>query len=318
MNATIMFETTCLPLPITSLAKDTAQRFSQGQSTPEKSRQVQLNTLAVCVVRDYLELMAIDVDLSQSDSWNRGMQTVLDTADIMLPGLGRVECRPLVQPLESLNSSSTCTVPIEVQADRIGYVVVQIDEDLQQANILGFSQGASGDRIVLKDLQPIVEILDLLPENVPGPIATAINSLGEWIHDFFEEGWETLDNLLKPYPAYAFRGRRDTIQRGKVIHLSSRDFEHPTATVTLGLVLSIKAKTTDQEVLIQLVPLSQQLLPSGVTLNIIDSSTSTIIDTVQARAEDAMVQRKIEGEPGEAFGVQVVLSSETITEEFVI
>jgi hypothetical protein len=315
MNATIMFETTCLPLPITSRAKDTAQCFAQGQLTPEKSRQVQLNTLAVCAVRDYLELMAIDVDLSQSDSWNRGMQTVLDTADIMLPGLGRVECRPLVQPLESLNSGSTCTVPIEVQADRIGYVVVQIDEDLQQANILGFSQGFSGDRIVLRDLQPITEILDLLPENAPSPIATAINSLGEWLHDFFEEGWETLDNLFKPYPAYAFRGRRDTIQRGKVIHLSSGDTERP---VTLGLVLSIKAKTTDQEVLIQLVPLSQQLLPSGVTLNIIDSSTSTIIDTVQARAEDAMVQRKIEGEPGEAFGVQVVLSPETITEEFII
>jgi hypothetical protein len=315
MSITLEFANICLPMPITQSARNMALKFSLAQTSPEKRQQVERNTLAVCIVKNYLELMGIEADLAQSDSWNLGMQTVLDTADLMVVGSGRVECRPWVGSLDSLTPSSTCPVPIEFQDDRLAYVVVQIDEDLQQANILGFSQGVSGDCIVLKDLQPIAEILDLLPENVSSPIATAINSLGEWLHDFFEEGWETLDNLFKPYPAYAFRGRRDTIQRGKVIHLSSGDTEHP---VTLGLVLSIKAKTTDQEVLIQLVPLSQQLLPSGVTLNIIDSSTSTIIDTVQARAEDAMVQRKIEGEPGEAFGVQVVLSPETITEAFII
>jgi hypothetical protein len=312
MNATIMFETTCLPLPITSRSKDTAQRFSQGQSTPEKSRQVQLNTLAVCVVRDYLELMAIDVDLSQSDSWNRGMQTVLDTADIMLPGLGRVECRPLVQPLESLNSSSTCTVPIEVQADRIGYVVVQISEDEQVANILGFSPTVAGETLTLKQLQPIEALIDLIPEPIPNLIASALRPLSQWFSDLVTTGWETLDTLLPNQPVLAFR---DRYQRGKVIHL----YPHNEAeALSLGLVMGLQKKSSGLDVLVQLLPMGGRSLPSQVKLMLIDPVNNQVIQTAIAQEADVLLQAQLEGEPGESFAVEVQWEGDSVTESFTI
>jgi hypothetical protein len=307
-----MFETTCLPLPITSQSRDIAQRFAQGQQTPEKHRQVQLNTLAVCVVRDYLELMAIDVDLSQSDSWNRGMQTVLDTADIMLPGLGRVECRPLVQPLEALNSSSTCTVPIDVQADRIGYVVVQISEDEQVANILGFSPRVTGEMLMLKQLQPIEALIDLIPEPSPNPIESTLSHLSQWFSDLVTTGWETLDTLLPNQPVLAFR---DRYQRGKVIHL----YPHNQAeALSLGLVMGLQKKSSGLDVLVQLLPIGGRSLPSQVKLMLIDPVSNQVIQTATAQEADVLLQAQLEGEPGESFSVEVQWEGDSVIEAFTI
>ncbi|PSO78338.1 MAG: hypothetical protein BRC44_11220, partial [Cyanobacteria bacterium QS_4_48_99] len=52
--STSEIEELSLPLPITQAERRVAQQFSQQQSTPQKAEQVQLNTLAVCVVHSYL------------------------------------------------------------------------------------------------------------------------------------------------------------------------------------------------------------------------------------------------------------------------
>ena len=69
-NSTSQTKDFSLSLPITQAARRIAQEFAAEQPTPQKSEQVRLNTLAVCVVNDYLQMMAIPTDLTANDSWN--------------------------------------------------------------------------------------------------------------------------------------------------------------------------------------------------------------------------------------------------------
>jgi hypothetical protein len=122
-----------LPLPITRMARRTAEEFANRQPTPQKAEQVRLNTLAVCVVNDYLQMMGIPTDLSVGDSWNPVVLLGADVADLEVTGVGRLECRPVRM------HQQTCHIPPEVLSDRIGYVVVQIDESSLEATVLGFN-----------------------------------------------------------------------------------------------------------------------------------------------------------------------------------
>lgn len=145
-----------LPLPITQTALAIAEHFASRQPTPDKATQVWLNTLAVHAVHDYLEMMGIATDLKASDSWNPIAQLCADTADLMMPDYGRLECRP-VSAL-----AATCPIPPEVWDDRIGYVVVQIEEATQQASLLGFVEHAAVEELPLNQLQPIDALFDHL------------------------------------------------------------------------------------------------------------------------------------------------------------
>src|SRR5919202_532289 len=136
-----------LPLPITQVARRTAQEFASQQPTPQKAEQVRLNTLAVYAVNDYLQMMGIPCDLSVGDSWNPITRLCADVADLEITGVGRLECRPLKL------HEQTCYIPPEVWSDRIGYVIVQIDESSFEATVLGFTQTASTEELSINQLR---------------------------------------------------------------------------------------------------------------------------------------------------------------------
>jgi hypothetical protein len=94
-RTTYELEDFALTLPITQAARTTAQQFASNQPTPEKAEQVRLNTLCVWVVNDYLEIMGIPTSLTSSDSWNPVIRLCANIADLELPGVGRLECRPV-------------------------------------------------------------------------------------------------------------------------------------------------------------------------------------------------------------------------------
>jgi Protein of unknown function (DUF1822) len=132
-------ETSLFPLPITRTTRAKALAFAEMLSDhPIQAQQVRLNALAVGTVQDYLELMGIPFDLASSYSQNSVLRLMADTADIVIPGVGRIECRPLLQDVGSLNGQSACLVPPEVQGDRLGYIVVQLSPDYASANIVGY------------------------------------------------------------------------------------------------------------------------------------------------------------------------------------
>lgn len=320
-----------LPLPIPQAARTTAQEFASQQPTTEKADQVQLNTLAVWVVNDYLQLMDIPTDLRASDSWNPGVRLFADVADLELPGKGRLECRPVH------SQAHICPIPPEVWHDRIGYVVVQFDESLQEATLLGFTPTASVEAFPLQQLRSPEDLLEHLDRLGRSPaIQTTLNqlqaNLSQWLQGVIDTGWQTVDSLLNPAelsPAFAFRGvelrghhaatsETEIIQRAKLLDLGTPSGHPVMLLVEVSPSIDSSSPTDPQlDVLLQVHPSNQLYLPAGLRLTVLDESGTKFLDA-ESRSVDNYIQLQFSGSPGESFSVQVALGDNQVTEAFVI
>lgn len=83
-------------IPIERLDCDRALRFQQQHCNPTKAEQVYLNTLAVSAVDFYLRKLKIETNLVASCSHYRVYQTLMDIADLEIPAVGKLECRPVL------------------------------------------------------------------------------------------------------------------------------------------------------------------------------------------------------------------------------
>lgn len=203
---------TSLPMPITNRAIQTARQFAASVLNQQESQQIYLNTLAVWAVHDYLQLMEIDTDLAQSDSWHPVLRICVDVADLMVTGLGKLECRPVSLSnlenqevwLNQLNESksltiNSCCIPPEVWDDRIGYVVVEINQQRQEARLLGFAKTAGDEELILSELEPMDALLLYLEEltkNSKKAANSSLTNLGQWLLSVFECGWQDIELLF--------------------------------------------------------------------------------------------------------------------------
>jgi hypothetical protein len=320
-NNTYELDNSALPLPISQIARTTAQQFANQQPTPEKAQQVRLNTLAVSVVNDYLQMMEIPTDLRASDSWNPIMQLSTNVADLQIPSIGRLECRPV-----DLHEQ-VCTVPPETWEERVGYVVVQIDESLQEAKLLGFRRNVATETLPLSRLQPLEALIDRLAQLRTSPVKTLVN-LSQWFADQCEAGWQTVESLwdlLESQPGYAFRSPVITeaaslnqseaiTRRAKLIDLGITIINQP-----VMLIVEIDPEVNQQtNIRLQLHSTGNQLyLPTGVQLTVLDESGAVFLEA-EARSADNYIQLQFRGEIQERFSVQVSLDDMSITENFVI
>ena len=140
-------------IPIAESERQIALAFAQQQPTSEKAQQVYLNTLAVLVVNHCLDIWEIPTDLEVSHSWNPFGQLCADLADLKIRDLGHLECRPVRM------NHQTCCVPQEVLEDRIGYVVVQLDQRCEAGTVVGFVKSVTNTVLPLSQLQPLEELL---------------------------------------------------------------------------------------------------------------------------------------------------------------
>lgn len=330
------YEAHSLTLPIPTATRTIAEQFASEQPTPERAEQVRRNTIAVLVVQDYLQLMDIPTSLMTSDSWNPVTRLMGDVADLMLPGQGRLECRPV--PI----GARTCLVPPETwnldekgEIDhkmRLGYVSVQFDPStLKEATIVGFLPSVVTEEVELASFQPIETLLETLAGEVPKIGQTLVN-LGHWLQDQIDEGWQTIDSLFNNpalSPAFAFRGvavrspeaiqaddRDDfgaTQRRAKLIDLGIQ-----AGTQVLALIVELRPEAEQQTgIRIQLRPTQQPYLPEDIRLVILDQ-TGTIFGEVQARANDNYIQWQFSGLSSERFTVQIQLEDAQVMQEFVI
>ncbi|MBD2464602.1 DUF1822 family protein [Oscillatoria sp. FACHB-1407] len=320
-----------LPLPITQHAQRIAQQFANQQPTPQKAEQVRLNTLAVIVIHDYLEMLGIATDLTQSDSWNPVTRLCADVADLQIAGLGRLECRPLA------SADPVCPVPPEVWEDRVGYAVVQIDPQAEQAALLGFVPTVEDEELPLSQLRSPEELLDHLDRLLhpatqmaiaPSVAATAEQAfvtLSQWFQHQFAEGWQTVESLLNPQylnPAYGFRGATSTepntqesrVRRAKLIDLGIQFNRQP-----IALVVELQPTATEStQVCLQVHPTQDQsYLPPDLRLTVLDESGATFLEA-ESRAADNYIQLQFSGTAGERFGVQITLGNSRVYEEFMI
>ncbi len=228
-----------IPLFIPSEAKILAKEFAAQQPTRQKAKQVYLNTLAVCMVNNYLRIMNIPTNLSAGDSWNPAVRLYTDVADLEVVGRGRLECRPI--PSNWDVDSTVCFVPPETQSDRIGYVVVELDLEQELATLLGFVETVE-NWISLKQLRSPDELLEHLivspqTETVPTSVENSVENpvflrqlrspdelvedlivspqtetvptsvnLRQWLQNTITTGWETVETLLFPPELIAVRG----------------------------------------------------------------------------------------------------------------
>ncbi|MDZ7959845.1 MAG: DUF1822 family protein [Aulosira sp. DedQUE10] len=320
-NTTYQPHNFAVPLPIAQVARTTAQKFASQQPTPEKATQVRLNTLAVWVVNEYLQMMEIATDLTASDSWNPVMRLFADVADLAMPAFGRLECRP-VGVLEN-----TCSVPPETWEERIGYVVVQIDESLQEARLLGFVPSVAAQELPLSQLQSPEAFIEHLGQLRQSPTSTLVN-LSRWFAGLFESGWQSVEalwNVQEPQLAYAFRSpetfeqemhkQQETItRRAKLM-----DFGIQIANKPLMLIVELCPQSDEKtHIRLQLHPTGNLLyLPLGVQLTVLDESGAVFLEA-QARSADNYIQLQFRGDTREIFSVKVALNDISITEQFVI
>ncbi|MBX9253925.1 DUF1822 family protein [Desmonostoc muscorum CCALA 125] len=318
-NSTYQLDDFTLTLPISQTARITAQQFANQQPNSQKAEQVRLNTLAVWVVNDYLQMMDIPTDLAAGDSWNPIMRLCGNVADLEVPSVGRLECRPVHK------HQQICSIPPETWEERVGYLVVEFDESLQEAKLLGFVPSVATETLPLRQLQPLEAFIDHIAQLRESPLASLVN-LSQWFAGIFETGWQTVEslwNLPELRPAYAFRSI-ETVElnalnepelftkRAKLIDLGIQILNHP-----VMLIVEISPEKNQQtSIHLQLHATGSQIyLPPGVHLTVLDSSGAVFLDA-QSRKSDNYIQLQFRGEPTEEFSVRVALNGTSITEHF--
>lgn len=314
-----------VPLPIVQAARRTADYFARQQPTPEKAEQVRLNTLAVWVVNDYLQLMGIPTSLSAGDSWNSVTRLCADVADLEVSGIGRLECRPVTAQAKS------CAIPLEVWQDRIGYVAVHIDEAQQEAQVLGFTP-MPAVQVSLSQLRSPEALLDRLDQlkQVTSEAASNNVDLSRWLNGLFGTGWQTLESLLAPAQlAFQFRSQttiaaesQPLIRRAKLIELG-RQLESPDQGIAIILTLEVippseqDAPSPETEIRLQAHPFSQPALPTDLQLTVLDASGNVFLEAASSNGNDYL-QLEFSGQPDESFSVRVAFGSAEVRENFVI
>jgi hypothetical protein len=149
-----------IPLPIPQTDQKLAQTFADEQVTPEKSRQVYRNTLAVLAVNRYLNMQGFGTDLKQSDCFQPVLRRCSDVADLHIMDLGKLECIPVSA------TTTTLDIPPEAQHARLGYLAVQLNDEASMATLLGFARVTApedwGGTLEVNALQSMDDLMGFL------------------------------------------------------------------------------------------------------------------------------------------------------------
>lgn len=295
-----------------------AEQFRRQHSSPAKAKQVYLNTLAVYAVNFYLDCLGIETDLNRSSSWNPIQQTLLDTADLHLKSYGSLECRPV------LLGATAVSVPSEVHQGRIGYVAVQLDQDLRQATLLGFIPNAVSETIPLDQLQPLEGLIEHI-ERQAAPARTT--QLSQWLQNLVGEGWQTVETLLIPQqPAFAFRATTGSqpppeatlmpeVQCSKQVQLVP---ESGAAVVNVDVTIGLLPLPEDEmDIWVRVSPIApHRYLPPDLHLSVLDAMGSEVMQA-EARSTEA-IRLRFTGHLDEQFSLKLAIGSTYVIESFVI
>jgi len=311
-----MRENWTLTVPLSLTAHRAAEEFCREQGDTLKGKQVYLNTLAVYAVHDYLRWLGIDTDLKAGNSWNSIFRTLSDTADLVVIGRGKLECRPV------LPEARCCQVPPEVWTNRIGYLVVQLGLSRRHATLLGFVSAVEAEALPLSQLRSLRELpiyLNQLNEVSRDPVI----SLSCWLNHVFEAGWEAVETLLAlqpTEPVFNFRSASAVktrvpsvvemeIARGKVINLEQAGERallfvglEPVDAITMSILVEVRACGEQPE------------LPHGLQIQVMDEAGEAVM---QALARSTRrISLEFLGQQGDRFSIGLLLGDVSLTEAF--
>lgn len=299
MNSDQLFTFT---VPLALEAHSRAEQFCSYQPNSSKAKQVYLNTLAVYAVNVYLQCRGFETDLEKSASCNPAMQLLMDVADLQVMNRGKLECRPV------LPDANFVYVPAEVWENRIGYVVVQVNESLREATLLGFVEKVKSSKLALNQLLS----LEALPRYLNN-ISPWVN-LSRWFENIFETGWQAVEAVVGTQSAelnFSFRSV-PSVRRCKLIELGMAE----QAVVVMVAITQDSEQEMNISVEVQ-PPKGQLYLPANLQLMVLDEDGEAVIDA-HARSDNKNIQLEFGGEPGDRFSIKVALDEVSVTENFLI
>ena len=297
-----------LQIPLGKDAHQKAEEFAAEQDDLDKGKQVYLNTLAVYAVNNYLKWLSIETALHQSDSWNWSTRTFFDIADLMLPNVGRIECRPV------LPGEEVVVLPQEVTQERIGYIAVRFNKQLDFVEILGFVPARpiinNSEIIEINRFESIDILIDIINRR-----KMKVN-LCQWLEGIFNQDWESPELVL----AGSFRStatmtrqyqdsQTSSISRAKVVDVGRQIVLLMELTPTNSAVFDIRLRVYPAENTLH--------LPQDLQLTIFDESGDACMNT-QAEIANDWMQLEFDCQHEEKFSVELKLGEISIIEEFIV
>lgn len=280
-----------------------AEQFRRHQKNAQKGKQVYLNTLAIYAVNFYLRCLGIAADWQSCDSYDPIMQTMMDVADLQVEDLGKLECRSLLPNAEFVK------IPPEVWSERIGYLVVEMNESLREAKLLGFVERVDTEELAISKLRSLSEFPEYLNQ-LRQPKTT---NLRQWLDNIFTTGWQAVEDLISPQTtelAFNFRNQNG-VRRAKVLDLESAGEQ---------VTLSIGVKPIDlgeMNIFVEVYPNNNQpYLPQDLQLMVLNAEAETVIEAVAKNTKN--IQLEFSGELDERFSIKLALGDFSVTETFVI
>ncbi|MFN6484588.1 MULTISPECIES: DUF1822 family protein [unclassified Nostoc] len=293
-----------LSVPLPKNAHRWAEEFAAQQDNPQKGKQVYLNTLAVYAVHSYLKWLNIKTALNQGDSWHRGFRAIFDVADLVLPDVGKLECRPV------LPGEVTIALSPSMTQDRIGYVGVQFSQQLDYVELLGFlpvrEMTESPAILQIAQLQSFDALIEIIQ------MRTRLINLRQWITGIFQPDWQSPELLLASNlrsSSTITRPSTNSISRAKVIDLESQVLLLVQLTPTDSAVFDIRLRVYPGDNAIH--------LPPNLQLIVLDEAGNTGME-VQSRSADDWMQLEFSCQHEEKFSVKIVLGETSLMEEFVV
>lgn len=299
-----------------------AMMFAAEQASPAKGKQVYLNTLAVYAVRTYLNWLSVPADLSGSDCWHRGLRAMFDVADLVVPGVGKLECRPI------LPDDQEMLVLPRAEGKRLGYVAVRLSEDLQQAELLGFIPAKSLDRrdieaIPLNQIQPLEDAIQALH----------VVNLKSWLEQIFTEEWlppmqviglaslkvssEAMRHLEEPTESDHMPSRSHSVNSSEISVSRGKSLQFADSDEAIAIVLTLTNNPEgESNIQAKFLPGGDlTVLPQGLEVLLLDAA-GNVHAKATAQEEDTRIQIAFGVGSGEEFSLQLTLNGQTILEKF--
>ena len=317
-------------VPLGKEAHQAASQVAIEQSTPQKGRQVYLKILAICAVQIYLKWLQIETNLSFSEIWKSGLAAAFYATDLVIPGIGKLECYPILPGEKNLTLSPT------INTDLIGCVAVKFDENLNKGQLLGFIPAPAAselpEQISISNLKPLDNLLDYIPDIFDNVTALNFNippiNLSNWLDNVFEADWLRVEDLFylwadnlalgprsKQLPNNQENSEQESVSRGKIIDLKIQLVNYKFA-----LIVTLTSANQDQEIdiCLRVYPTGNQTyLPQSLQLSVLDKTGIACVE-MSAKNEDNWMELEFTGQTGERFTVKLTLRDISITEDFVI
>ncbi|MEG4047339.1 DUF1822 family protein [Microcoleus sp. Pol17_C1] len=145
-------------LPIDQQVYNLALGYASEQANLQHGLKIFYNTMTVWAVNYLLGRMNFETLIDKDDDWTVGIESALELADVMLPGIGKIQCCRI--------DEGETRIIVPAQDDRIAYIFVELPGSVEKVKLLGFLPAADihGDTVEISvtNLQSFDRLSDYL------------------------------------------------------------------------------------------------------------------------------------------------------------